>query len=392
MNIVFSDMPIPNSMKKSIFLAGPSPRSFDVHDWKKEAIEILEKIGFDGTVFLPVPKDKFYKGKDGENWTYYNQIQWEVSAREIADAIVFWVPRDIAGNMPGFTTNVEFGEDLHSNKIFYGRPDNAEKCRYLDERIKSKKQTIYSSLETMLLDVQKLLGDGALRQDGEIHVPLFVWRTKEFQSWYSSLVKNGNKLLNAKVKSCLKVGRDEQYLFSFGLWVDIWIEQEQRRKPNETVFFRPDISSVVAVHTNEENKTFVVLVEEFRSPVNNSLGRVLELPSGSSTTDENELENAQKEFSEETTLFIEDASRFKFISKRQMVSTFSSYKNSLYKVTLTEDEFKKLQTRQATQDPMGADQGDEKTFIRIISVDDLFNHDIDHSNIGMIYEAIQSKD
>lgn len=34
--------------------------------------------------------------------------------------------------MPAFTTNVEFGYWLHSNKVIYGRPDDAVKIKYLD--------------------------------------------------------------------------------------------------------------------------------------------------------------------------------------------------------------------------------------------------------------------
>lgn len=34
--------------------------------------------------------------------------------------------------MPAFTTNVEFGYWLHTGKVVYGRPDGAEKIKYLD--------------------------------------------------------------------------------------------------------------------------------------------------------------------------------------------------------------------------------------------------------------------
>ena len=34
--------------------------------------------------------------------------------------------------MPAFTTNVEFGYWLYTNKVIYGRPDDAEKIKYLD--------------------------------------------------------------------------------------------------------------------------------------------------------------------------------------------------------------------------------------------------------------------
>lgn len=114
-----------------MFLAGPSPREKSVIDWRIEAIRILQEIHFDGEVFIPIPEKRFYGGDDSAEWTYDTQIEWECAARHVADKIVFWVPRDIENGIPAFTTNVEFGEDLHSGKMLYGRPEQAEKCRYL---------------------------------------------------------------------------------------------------------------------------------------------------------------------------------------------------------------------------------------------------------------------
>ena len=48
-----------------------------------------------------------------------------------ATVIVFWVPRRIP-EMSGFTTNVEFGYWLPSKKVIYGRPNEAQKNKYLD--------------------------------------------------------------------------------------------------------------------------------------------------------------------------------------------------------------------------------------------------------------------
>lgn len=56
---------------------------------------------------------------------------WEREALTEATTIIFWIPRQLT-DMPAFTTNVEFGYWLHSNKVVYGRPDNSEKNRYLD--------------------------------------------------------------------------------------------------------------------------------------------------------------------------------------------------------------------------------------------------------------------
>ncbi len=110
---------------KSIFLAGPTPRGKDVTSWRNEAIAILEEIGFDGIVY--VPEYSTWKPKAD----YVDQAMWERICLTESTVIAFWIPRHLP-DMPAFTTNVEFGYWLHTNKVVYGRPDDAEKIKYLD--------------------------------------------------------------------------------------------------------------------------------------------------------------------------------------------------------------------------------------------------------------------
>lgn len=111
--------------EKSIFLAGPTPRTTNIKSWRKEACEKLEELGFDGIVYVPEYSTWETRGN------YLDQTLWEREALTEAKVILFWIPRSLP-DMPAFTTNVEFGYWLHSNKVIYGRPDNAEKIRYLD--------------------------------------------------------------------------------------------------------------------------------------------------------------------------------------------------------------------------------------------------------------------
>lgn len=124
MKINYSDQEVIKG-NKSIFLAGPTPRGQDVVSWRKEACAILEKMGFDGVVY--VPEYSNWKPKDN----YVDQAMWERKALTAATIIIFWIPRHMP-DMPGFTTNVEFGYWLHTGKVIYGRPDDAEKIKYLD--------------------------------------------------------------------------------------------------------------------------------------------------------------------------------------------------------------------------------------------------------------------
>ncbi len=110
---------------KSIFLAGPTPRGLDISSWRDDACKILEKIGFDGVVY--VPEYSTWKPKED----YVNQAMWERDALTNATVIAFWIPRQLP-DMPAFTTNVEFGYWLHSGKVVYGRPSDACKIKYLD--------------------------------------------------------------------------------------------------------------------------------------------------------------------------------------------------------------------------------------------------------------------
>ena len=123
MTINYSDQKVING-EKSIFLAGPTPRSDKIKSWRIEACKILEDNNFDGIVYVP-------EYSNNTKFDFMDQVEWEREALLNASTIVFWVPRELR-DMPAFTTNVEFGYYIHTGKILYGRPDNSEKNKYLD--------------------------------------------------------------------------------------------------------------------------------------------------------------------------------------------------------------------------------------------------------------------
>lgn len=389
MKLVFSDQYLPDSVTKSIFLAGPSPRDNTVLDWRVAACQYLKNSGFEGTVFIPTPEARFSgENDDHEGWSYDGQISWECKARHMADQIVFWVPRSIEGKMSGFTTNVEFGEDINSGKIVYGRPPEAEKCRYLDIRITDLGLTVFETIEQTLNEACRLLDKGALRVGGEVNVPLFIWITPQFQSWYKNLKQAGNRLDDAQLLHHFKISGGR--VLSFNLWVSVWIEKEQRLKSNEFIVSRTDISTIVAFHTNTEG-THVVMVKEFRSPVNNLSGYVLELPGGSATAEGvDPLVNAQHELKEETGIFIEDASRFCHVGERQLVATLSTHRAHLYSVELTALEFENAISSDVTGSVFGVISDSELTHVSIINVDHMADFDVDFSMMGMVMMALKA--
>jgi hypothetical protein len=109
----------------SLFLAGPTPRCKQVKSWRPEFLKVLKKRKVGCSVFIPELKRGGWLGNQEQ------QNNWEYRHLHAAAAIVFWIPRDL-NNLPGFTTNVEFGYWVKSERCFYGRPDGAAKTNYLD--------------------------------------------------------------------------------------------------------------------------------------------------------------------------------------------------------------------------------------------------------------------
>lgn len=132
---------------KSIFLAGPTPRSAEVASWRPYALELLDKLNFKGTVCVPERRD--WKVA----FEYNDQVEWEWQGLENCTAIVFWVPREVK-TMPAFTTNVEFGSYVRSGRAFYGRPDGSAKNRYLDWLYgKTTGRKPHNNLHELLMEV-----------------------------------------------------------------------------------------------------------------------------------------------------------------------------------------------------------------------------------------------
>lgn len=139
--------------KKSIFLAGPTPRDENTISWRIDVCDRLEKLGFDGVVYNP--EYSSWKPKS----SYIDQAEWEREALTEATVILFWIPRDLK-DMPAFTTNVEFGYWLHTGKIIYGRPDNSVKNKYLDWLYKlDYNKEPFNDLDKLLKDAIKMVDE-----------------------------------------------------------------------------------------------------------------------------------------------------------------------------------------------------------------------------------------
>ncbi|SDM47178.1 nucleoside 2-deoxyribosyltransferase domain-containing protein [Allokutzneria albata] len=129
LNVVWAREPIPTG--PSVFLAGPTPRAGrEVPSWRPAAVEALAQR-WTGPEPLIVFTPESRGGKRAAH--YDDQVDWEISARATATAILFWIPRDLR-TLPGFTTNVEFGLDVGTGRAVLGCPPdcpNPERNRYL---------------------------------------------------------------------------------------------------------------------------------------------------------------------------------------------------------------------------------------------------------------------
>lgn len=134
-SVIYTGEPI-NIVGPSLFLAGPTPRDSNTESWRKDFIEELKSSGFRGTIITPEPKVFI------DHYDYDKQVEWENEGLIKADLIIFWVPRDL-NNMPGFTTNIEFGEWMKSGKCVLGYPTNAPKMNYLDYKARKYAMPVF---------------------------------------------------------------------------------------------------------------------------------------------------------------------------------------------------------------------------------------------------------
>lgn len=150
MKLLFSDQPIEVADSDTvIFLAGPTSRTNKYNEsWRKEAVEILDKLGFDGVVCIP----EFSTARNFEPTDWDRQTDWEWALLDRADCIVFWVPRDDI-KLPGLTTNLEFGTYLEREpeKIALGYPPEATHMQWMRKRYALKNGgNVYYILEGVL--------------------------------------------------------------------------------------------------------------------------------------------------------------------------------------------------------------------------------------------------
>ncbi|MEZ4453269.1 MAG: nucleoside 2-deoxyribosyltransferase domain-containing protein [Nannocystaceae bacterium] len=373
MQVVYARQPFPRAFTRALFLAGPTPRSPEVPSWRPDALAALAARGYDGVVFVPEDSD------GSRRFDYVDQVEWEEEGLRLADAIVFWIPRDLA-TLPGFTTNVEWGVWYDSGRAVLGAPSRAPKMDYLRHYAAKVQAPIADSLEATLDAALALIGDGAPREGGEREVPLFVWRTPAFQSWYAAQRGAGHRLDGARLHWHFRSG-PARHLFCWALQVRVYVPEEARHKSGEVLITRSDIAAVLAYHDGPRGRE-VVLVREFRSNAATPDGFVHELPGGSSFTpgrDPRAL--AALELEEETGVTIA-AERFVARGARQCMATLLTHRGALFSVELDADEIAAFKARAGQR--FGENES-ERTYVEVRTVAEILAAgDVDWTNVGMI--------
>jgi hypothetical protein len=134
----------------SVFLAGPTLRGEDkgkYPNWRGKAAVLFGRSGYEGALYIPDPFADTIAG----------QIDWEVFHLELATCVMFWIPRDL-DLLPGFTTNVEFGEYLRSGKAVLGFPPGVRKMTYLEYRAGKYGMPVSHTLEETVANAMLMCG------------------------------------------------------------------------------------------------------------------------------------------------------------------------------------------------------------------------------------------
>lgn len=385
--LVYAKEEIPENLISSIFLAGCTPREKLDLEWRNKAIEILDKLNYEGVVFLPIDSNRESALFDFAR--YEEQIDWERKCCKLADKIVFWIPREFRPDfeMLGQTTNVEFGLYFNFNKLMIGSPDKAVANSYLKYLCKNEKDIFwYNTLEELLRDTVKSL-NSVFRKGIECKIPEHIYSSSQFQNWYQSMKNNNNELVDFEELYSWYMPKAKK-LFLSVFKPSVYIKEEDRIKSNEFVVARTDISHICAYYRpdNEILNSEIVLVKEFRIPVRNNKGYVYELPGGSSLKDNSSaLETASQELEEEIGLLVEP-DRFKFVDSRQSASTLCSHKINLYSVRLTKDEIDKIKKDSQNNVTHGIQEATELTYSLVVTYKDILEgkYPVDFTNLGMI--------
>ncbi|MEU2391533.1 nucleoside 2-deoxyribosyltransferase domain-containing protein [Streptomyces sp. NPDC007369] len=185
----------PESWAAAVYLCGPTPADPAEPSWRPDAVAALRSLWSGAgrlVVFLPEPVP------GGSYPAYADQIAWEEDAMHRSDVVLFWIPRDMA-RLPGLVSNIKWGAWCDSGRAVLGAPPEAERMAYLLHFAHALGVPVERTLAGAADAALRAVGPGAARGGGERAVPLAVWRTEPFRTWYAERRQAGDRLLDARV-------------------------------------------------------------------------------------------------------------------------------------------------------------------------------------------------
>ncbi|MEC4570242.1 nucleoside 2-deoxyribosyltransferase domain-containing protein [Streptomyces virginiae] len=186
----------PDSWAAAVYLCGPTPTDPAEPSWRPGAVDALRSAWCGGgrlVVFVPEPVP------GGGYPAYGEQIAWEEDAMRRSDVILFWIPRDMA-TLPGLVSNIKWGSWCDSGRAVLGAPPEAERMAYLLHFADALGVPVERTPTGAAEAAMRAVGPGHARSGGERSVPLTVWRTAPFRTWYAARREAGDRLLDARVE------------------------------------------------------------------------------------------------------------------------------------------------------------------------------------------------
>lgn len=369
--------PCPAGFAASIYLAGPADS-----EWRDELLSLLSSAGFDGVVFCPEPRP----GSPAPDAS--RAEAWRADALACTDLLVL---RFGALDSSGSDCLQLWADWQRSGRMIVCGPRQDGLSRAGASRI------LFAETPGEVISLAlRFLRPGALRRAGERTVPLSLWRSPSFQSWYRALSRAGHYLEQIDVEWTHRSRGMGRPPFLWAMRPRVRVRGERRQLSGEVVIGRADVSVTVLFHRPPNTApldTQVVLVREFRAAVRNRGGFAWMLPGGSAAQAgerrSDPRHTAVQEVFEETGLRLPpDQLQVVHSGDRQLVASLASYHAQVFRAELTDEQIAGLRATAAAGKALGATPS-ERCFVTVRRLGDvLHDADFDWSHLGMLMYAL----
>ncbi len=370
--------PLPTAFSASVFLAGSAP------GFREELFAQLGTSLFECVIFVPESREPSSAAASEPS----RQEAWQSEALSLSDLLVLRLPEGEARSPQLLALWAEWSR---SGRLIVCGPHSDGLGRLPGQRLLFAE----TAADTAAL-ILKFLRPGALRRAGERSVPLSLWRSPSFQSWYRALARAGHFLEDVEVEWTHRsrgIGRPP---FLWAMRPRVRVRGERRQLSGEVVIGRADVSVTILFHRPAGAApldTQIVLVREFRAAVRNRSGFAWMLPGGSAAQAgerrSDPRHTAVQEVFEETGLRLPpEQLQALTAGDRQLVASLASYHAQVFRAELTDEQLASLRATAAAGRALGATPS-ERCFVTLRRLGELLSDpDFDWSHLGMLMFAL----